>query len=148
MSVGPGPRRRPTGGHQPEDHEHAEDHEPVEKLEQTERGGWPEPDLRRGGSSPADDPPTASKALKLRELEEFLLYLGSALSAAGEAVNHIEEHLRRVASAYGAPDARVSVLPTYLVVALEPGRPATLEPTRQLRGVLRLDQTAATARIR
>jgi uncharacterized membrane protein YjjP (DUF1212 family) len=35
------------------------------------------------------------------------------------------------------------VLPTYLVVALEPGRPATLEPTRQLRGVLRLDQTAA-----
>jgi hypothetical protein len=29
------------------------------------------------------------------------------------------------------------------VVALEPGRPATLEPTRQLRGVLRLDQTAA-----
>ena len=39
--------------------------------------------------------------------------------------------------------ARVSVLPTYLVVALEPGRPATLEPTRQLRGTLRLDQTAA-----
>ena len=35
------------------------------------------------------------------------------------------------------------MLPTYLVVALEPGRPATLEPTRQLRGVLRLDQTAA-----
>ena len=28
-------------------------------------------------------------------------------------------------------------------MALEPGRPATLEPTRQLRGVLRLDQTAA-----
>jgi hypothetical protein len=28
-------------------------------------------------------------------------------------------------------------------VAPEPGRPATLEPTRQLRGVLRLDQTAA-----
>jgi uncharacterized membrane protein len=28
-------------------------------------------------------------------------------------------------------------------VALEAGRPATLEPTRQLRGVLRLDQTAA-----
>jgi hypothetical protein len=32
---------------------------------------------------------------------------------------------------------------TYLVVALEPGRPATPEPTRQLRGVRRLDQTAA-----
>jgi uncharacterized membrane protein YjjP (DUF1212 family) len=93
-----------------------------------------------GESSSPDDPPAA---LKLRELEEFLLYLGSALSAAGEAVNHIEEHLRGVAAAYGAPDARVSVLPTYLVVALEPGRPATLEPTRQLRGILRLDQIAA-----
>src|SRR5689334_17571478 len=78
-----------------------------------------------------------------RELQQFLLYLGSALTAAGEAVNQIEEHLVRVAAAYGAPHARVSVLPTYVVVSLEPGRPATLEPTRQLRGGLRLDQTAA-----
>ncbi|SNS85886.1 threonine/serine ThrE exporter family protein [Actinoplanes regularis] len=77
-----------------------------------------------------------------RELRQFLLYLGSALTAAGEAVNQIEEHLLKVASAYGSPNARVSVLPTYLVVALEPGEPATLEPTRQLRGGLRLDQTA------
>ncbi|XVU27060.1 threonine/serine ThrE exporter family protein [Actinoplanes sp. CA-054009] len=78
-----------------------------------------------------------------RELQQFLLYLGSALTAAGEAVNQIEDRLRRVAAAYGAPHARVSVLPTYLVVSLEPGRPATLEPTRQLRGGLRLDQVAA-----
>jgi uncharacterized membrane protein YjjP (DUF1212 family) len=77
------------------------------------------------------------------ELQQFLLYLGSALTAAGEAVNEIEDRLRRVAAAYGAPDARISVLPTYLVVALEPGRPAGLEPTRQLRGGLRLDQIAA-----
>ena len=35
------------------------------------------------------------------------------------------------------------MLPTYAVVALKPGEPATLEPTHQLRGVLRLDQTAA-----
>src|SRR3954447_23384118 len=78
-----------------------------------------------------------------RELQQFLLYLGSALTAAGEAVNLIEERLLRVAAAYDAPHARVSVLPTYLVVSLEPGRPATLEPTRQLRGGLRLDQIAA-----
>ncbi|GAA4976260.1 threonine/serine ThrE exporter family protein [Actinoplanes utahensis] len=78
-----------------------------------------------------------------RELQEFLLYLGSALTAAGEAVNRIEEHLLRVAAAYGAPHARFSVLPTYLVMSLEPGRPASLEPTRQLGGGLRLDQTAA-----
>jgi hypothetical protein len=92
-------------------------------------------------------PPSGSLAgasgRELRELQQFLLYLGSALTAAGEAVNQVEEYLRRVAAAYGAPRARVSVPPSYLVVALEPGRPATLEPTRQLRGVLRLDQTAA-----
>jgi uncharacterized membrane protein YjjP (DUF1212 family) len=92
---------------------------------------------------PPGGPLAGVSGRELRELQQFLLYLGSALTAAGEAVNQVEEHLRRVAAAYGAPRARVSVLPTYLVVALEPGRPATLEPTRQLRGVLRLDQTAA-----
>lgn len=78
-----------------------------------------------------------------RELQQFLLFLGSGLTAAGEAVNQIEEHLLRVAAAYGAPHARFSVLPTYLVMSMEAGRPATLEPTGQLRGGLRLDQTAA-----
>ena len=92
---------------------------------------------------PPSGPLAEASGRELRQLQQFLLYLGSALTAAGEAVNHVEEHLRRVAAAYGAPRARVSVLPTHLVVALEPGRPATLEPTRQLRGVLRLDQTAA-----
>ena len=58
-------------------------------------------------------------------------------------MNQIEEHLRRVAAAYGAPPRTGQRAPTYVAVALEPGRPATLEPTRQLRGGLRLDQTAA-----
>ncbi|GAA2716406.1 MULTISPECIES: threonine/serine exporter family protein [Actinoplanes] len=78
-----------------------------------------------------------------KDLQQLLLFLGSALTAAGEAVNQIEERLLRVAAAYGAPQARVSVLPTYVVLSLEPGRPATLEPTRALRGGLRLDQTTA-----
>ena len=94
-------------------------------------------------TTPPGGPLAGASGRELRELQQFLLSLGSALTAAGEAVNQVEEHLRRVSAAYGAPRARVSVLPTYLVVALEPGRPATLEPTRQLRGVLRLDQTAA-----
>ena len=76
-------------------------------------------------------------------LQQFLLYLGSALTAAGEAVNEVQDHLQAVAAAYGATNARFAVLPTFLVVALDPGRPATLEPTPQLRGVLRLDQTSA-----
>jgi len=80
---------------------------------------------------------------ELAELQQFLVYLGSALTAAGEAVNEIEDHLRRIAIAYGAPEARITVLPTFVVLSLGPTRPATLEPTKQLRGVLRLDQTAA-----
>lgn len=76
-------------------------------------------------------------------LQQFLLFLASAMTAAGEAVNEIEAHLYRVAKAYGATEARFAVLPTFAVVALDPGRPATLEPTAQLRGGLRLDQTSA-----
>ncbi|HET8740231.1 MAG TPA: threonine/serine exporter family protein [Acidimicrobiia bacterium] len=76
-------------------------------------------------------------------LQQFLLQLGSALTAAGEAVNEVQDHLRAVALAYGADEARFVVLPTFLVVALDPRRPATLEPTSQLNGVLRLDQTSA-----
>jgi uncharacterized membrane protein YjjP (DUF1212 family) len=76
-------------------------------------------------------------------LQQFLLYLGSGLTAAGEAVNEIQERVRRVAVAYGAPDAVVSVLPTFVTVSLGPGRQAEVESTQQLRGQLRLDQTAA-----
>ena len=76
-------------------------------------------------------------------LQQFLLYLGSALTAAGEAVNEVQDHLEAVAAAYGATRARFAVLPTFVVVALDPSRPATLEPTPQLRGVLRLDQTSS-----
>jgi uncharacterized membrane protein YjjP (DUF1212 family) len=76
-------------------------------------------------------------------LQQFLLQLGSALTAAGEAVNEVQDHLQAVAVAYGATEARFVVLPTFLVVALDPRRPATLEPTSQLSGLLRLDQTSA-----
>jgi uncharacterized membrane protein YjjP (DUF1212 family) len=93
----------------------------------------------RSGISPLQ----GASERELAELQQFLVYLGSALTAAGEAVNEIEDHLRRVAIAYGAPEARITVLPTFVVLSLEPTRPATLEPTKQLRGVLRLDQTAA-----
>src|ERR1044071_2370982 len=92
---------------------------------------------------PAGTDPAESEQVREQELLQFLLYLGSALTAAGEAVNQIQDHLVDVSAAYGAPHARVAVLPTYLEIALGPGLAATLEPTRQLRGALRLDQTAA-----
>ncbi|GAB1642217.1 threonine/serine ThrE exporter family protein [Krasilnikovia sp. MM14-A1259] len=89
---------------------------------------------------PPDDASRTGSGPDAPELLEFLLYLGSGLTAAGEAVNRIEDRLRRVATAYGADRLRVSVLPTYLMIALGPGQPATLELTPQ---TLRLNQTAA-----
>lgn len=93
--------------------------------------------MREAGADPAE--PAVDEQALLR----FLLFLGSGMTAAGEAVNEIQDHLIEVSAAYGQPHVRVAVFPTYLEIALEPGRAATLEPTRQLRGLLRLDQTAA-----
>jgi uncharacterized membrane protein YjjP (DUF1212 family) len=76
-------------------------------------------------------------------LQQFLLYLGSGLTASGEAVNEIQERVHRVAVAYGSPDAVVTVLPTFVTISLGPGQLAGVESTEQLRGLLRLDQTAA-----
>jgi hypothetical protein len=45
---------------------------------------------------PPSGPLAGANGTELRELQQFLLYLGSALTAAGEAVNRVEEHLHRV----------------------------------------------------
>jgi hypothetical protein len=50
-------------------------------------------------------PSGGTEERELRDLLGFLLYLGGALTAAGEAVNRIEQRLRRVAAAYGAGPA-------------------------------------------
>ena len=83
----------------------------------------------------------------LQQVQQFLLDLGSALTASGEAVNLIEDQLHHLAAVYGIEQARVSVLPTYLAISMEPGRPVALESTRRLGGALRLDQTAAVFEI-
>jgi hypothetical protein len=59
-------------------------------------------------------PPETDPALR-----QFLLYLGSGLTAAGEGVNEIQVRIRL---AYGAPGAVVSVLPTFVTVSLGQGR--------------------------
>ena len=101
-----------------------------------------EPDQVGAGTSPSDQNPANESLSHDQSLQQFLLYLGSGLTVAGGAVNEIEDHLLAVASAYGAPEARFAVLPTFIFVALDPNRPATLEPTFQQRGALRLDQTS------
>jgi uncharacterized membrane protein YjjP (DUF1212 family) len=74
-------------------------------------------------------------------LLRFLAQLGSAMNAAGESAPQADEHLRTIARRFGAPTARVSVLPSLVFVALGPGEPPTLEERQWLGGPMRLDQT-------
>jgi len=75
------------------------------------------------------------------EVRGLLLELGVALAMTGDAVSEIEGALRSVAAGYGFRGARVSLLPTLLIVALRPRAPAalaTIDSSRQLR----LDQAS------
>jgi uncharacterized membrane protein YjjP (DUF1212 family) len=88
------------------------------------------------GTSPED----------LRELQAFVVRLGAAMNAAGETVYTVQERLTRVARAYDAGAARVSAFPTFLIVTMGSGEPATLELT-SVAAVPRLDQIAALDRL-
>lgn len=77
------------------------------------------------------------------QLHAFVLEAGRALSLAGAPVGETQERLARIAGAGGAGGARVVVLPTALVLALDPAGPATVESVPQLTGALRLDQISA-----
>jgi uncharacterized membrane protein YjjP (DUF1212 family) len=82
-----------------------------------------------------------------RELQHFLVELGAALNAAGEAVSSVQERLSRVAVARGAGDVRVSAFPTFTMVAMGRGEPATLENTLAVPVAPQLDQIAALDRL-
>ena len=72
-----------------------------------------------------------------------MLELGRALSLAGTAVSETQERLIRVAAASGAPDARIVVLPTALIISLGRGGFASVESIPQMAGMMRLDQISA-----
>jgi uncharacterized membrane protein YjjP (DUF1212 family) len=80
-------------------------------------------------------------------LQTFVVELGAALEAAGEPVYSVQERLSRVAHAYGASSARISAFPTYIMVTLGRGEPATVELTSSLASSPRLDQIAALDRL-
>jgi uncharacterized membrane protein YjjP (DUF1212 family) len=77
------------------------------------------------------------------ELRAFVLEAGRALSLAGAAVSETQERLTRIATAAGATDAHVVVLPT----ALDGGSPPIVESVPQLTGALRLDQRPRHGRV-
>jgi len=124
---------------------------------------------RGGGRPPSDDglrqaspaalpahPPKSAPEVKHTEDEDvfaFLLELGKALLATGDAVSDIESRLVGAAKAYGQPQARVMVLPTVVTIAAGPRAPATLatvDTDGSLGAVgpqLRLDQVTEVLRI-
>jgi uncharacterized membrane protein YjjP (DUF1212 family) len=85
-----------------------------------------------GGGPTGDD---------LRQLQVFVVRLGAAMNAAGQTVYEVQERLARVAQAYQARAARVSAFPTFLMVTMGSGEPATLELT-SVAAAPRLDQIA------
>ena len=78
----------------------------------------------RAPSSSEQSPPEASWSEKA--VFAFLLELGKALLATGDAVSDIEDRLIAAAKAYGQPSARVMVLPTAVSISGGPREPATL----------------------
>jgi uncharacterized membrane protein YjjP (DUF1212 family) len=76
----------------------------------------------------------------------FVVQLGVAMNAAGQTVHSVQESLTRVAHAYGAPAAAISAFPTFLMVAMGSGEPATLELT-SVAATPRLDQISALDRL-
>ena len=77
------------------------------------------------------------------ELQTFIVQLGAALNDSGQPVQSVQEQLMSVARAYGVGAARISAFPTYMIVSMGQGEPATLELTVSLATFPRLDQIAA-----
>ncbi len=129
------------------------------------RGGHPRGGRRPPGeagaqpasaSAPSAGHPSTGPAAARPSAEDvfaFLLALGKALLATGDAVSDIESHLVDAAKAYGQPQARVMVLPTVVAIAAGPRAPAklaTAETDGSLGAVgpqLRLDQVTEVLRI-
>ncbi len=81
------------------------------------------------------------------ELQTFLVQLGAAMNASGQPVDVVQDRLMAVARAAGAVAARISAFPTYLLVTMGRGEPATLELTTAFAGTPRLDQIALIDRL-
>lgn len=95
----------------------------------------------REPAPPADAPVVVTQDLS--ELHAFVLECGRVLSLAGTAVSETQERLATIAAAGGAPDARIVVLPTALIIAFGRAGLATIESIPQIGGVMRLDQISA-----
>src|SRR5918993_2058625 len=82
-----------------------------------------------------------------QELKTFIVQLGAAMNASGQPVDVVQQRLGAVARARGADTVRVSAFPTYLMVTMASGEPATLELTAPLARSRRLDQISEVDRL-
>jgi uncharacterized membrane protein YjjP (DUF1212 family)/uncharacterized membrane protein YjjB (DUF3815 family) len=85
---------------------------------------------------PGDGTGTGSPA----ELRHLIVQLGTAMVAAGDAVDVIEASLRRIVAAYGVTGAEIALLPTSLFVQTGTGDSALVQFSSQVAPPLRLDQ--------
>jgi len=74
------------------------------------------------------------------EFRRLLVQLGIAMVAAGDAVDIIEESLRRIVAAYGVGGLQIALLPTSLFVQTGTGDSAHVQFSSQVAPPLRLDQ--------
>ena len=74
------------------------------------------------------------------EFRRLLVQLGITMVAAGDAVDIIEESLRRIVAAYGVDGLQIALLPTSLFVQTGTGDSAHVQFSSQVAPPLRLDQ--------
>jgi len=74
------------------------------------------------------------------EFRRLLVQLGIAMVAAGDAVDIIEESLRRIVAAFGVDGLQIALLPTSLFVQTGAGDSAHVQFSSQVAPPLRLDQ--------
>lgn len=78
---------------------------------------------------------------------DLLLEVGKALIDSGDAVSHVQDVLRRIATVHGASQVAIIVLPTALIVSIPEGDTVDTEVAPAGQQALRLDQVDEVVRI-
>lgn len=84
--------------------------------------------------------PVATPSGQQAEFRKLIVGLGVAMVAAGDAVDLIEESLRRIVDAYQVSGLQIALLPTSIFVQTGIGDAAHVQFTSQVAPPLRLDQ--------
>ena len=104
--------------------------------------GWFERQVNRILKQPGQNATVSAEQADARDILNMLESLGLAMIETGQATNDVEDTLREIARAYRLEDARIVVLPTFIMVqSASAGGEGTVESTRPAGA--RLDQAGA-----